>query len=404
MSASSDNRILIISEIGYGPPHLGNRARMAMLLDAIRDAGLAIHFAAVDMVPEERDALAPRVDRWVADFRPALTTRLRRRARAFLDPHAVDDRIRSRTDLSLDRLIEPQWLERMRAVQSRERYSRVLVVFVFHSAFFTVFGGDTLKVLETQDVFGDRDERLRATGLTNQWFSTTPAEERKGLLRADRIIAIQDSERELFRALIDNQREVLTVGHIQPSRFVPFDPGSAVRIGYFASDNPLNSESLHWFLERCWPQLHRRCPSARLVIGGRICRLVSGLQEGVEIAGEVSDPLAFHANTLFSINPMLGGTGMKIKTVEALAAGRAVVTLPAGAAGLEALVGRGLTVVEDQDAFVEACIAMLDRPAQAMALGATLPVTIDALSAAWRRTLLQALELPHTPGAAGADA
>lgn len=395
-SPARDSRLLVVSEVGAGPPYEGNRARMAMLLDNIRALGYQIHFAGVGMRAAERDGLASRIDRWVTNFS---------NRRLVLRPSGLSDRIRwrleqagmlshdSRRDLRpLDARMDMHWVGELQAIQAKEHYPRVLVSYVFHSAFLEALPSTCLKVLDTHDIFGNRRERLEAAGLTNNWLTLTVADERRGLLRADRILAIQDAERTYFDTLLGGERIVRTVGHMCAARLVEPVAGFETRIGYFASDNSLNVESLEWFLESCWPSLVAHHPAASLIVGGRVCRTLRSVPAGVEIMGEMRDPADLYARCLFVINPMRGGTGLKIKTVEALAAGRTVVAFEAGAAGLAPVVGRGLTVAATPADFVNACARALSDPVGTTDLGRRLPAALEVMSAGWRTELHMALE------------
>lgn len=284
------------------------------------------------------------------------------------------------------------WVGELQAIQAKEHYPRVLVSYVFHSAFLEALPSTCLKVLDTHDIFGNRRERLEAAGLTNNWLTLTVADERRGLLRADRILAIQDAERTYFDTLLGGERIVRTVGHMCAARLVEPVAGFETRIGYFASDNSLNVESLEWFLESCWPSLVAQHPAASLIVGGRVCRALRSVRAGVEIMGEMRDPADLYARCLFVINPMRGGTGLKIKTVEALAAGRTVVAFEAGAAGLAPVVGRGLTVAATPADFVNACARALFDPVGTTDLGRRLPAALEVMSAGWRTELHMALE------------
>lgn len=396
MSAGRDRRVLVVSEVGAGPPFEGNRARTAMLLDAMRALGYDIHFAGVAMSAAERAGLTSRIDRWVTNFS---------NLRLVLRPSGLSDRLHfrleqagllahdSRRDLRpLDARMDPRWVEQLRTIQAREAYPRVMVSYVFHSGFLDACGADCLKVLDTHDIFGDRRERLEAAGLTNNWLTLTVADERRGLMRADRILAIQDAERAYFDDLLGGQRVVRTVGHMCAARYVEPAAGSETRAGYFASDNSLNVESLEWFLASCWPAIRAQRPTATLLVAGRVCRALRALPPGVESMGEVRDPAEFHARCLFVVNPMRGGTGLKIKTVEALAAGRLVVTFAAGAAGLAPFVDRGLTVAATAPDFAAACLRAFDDPSGTADVGRHLPARIEAMSRAWRDELRLALE------------
>jgi len=60
--------------------------------------------------------------------------------------------------------------------------------------------------------------------------------------------------------------------------------------------------------------------------------------------------------------PLRLGSGLKIKLVEALSHGRAVVTTDVGAQGLEVLAGSAFVLADDPVAFAEACADLLSHP------------------------------------------
>ena len=61
-------RILVIAEIGCGPPYYGNRARMRSLLGELRALGYSIDFAGVRFSAEEKASTLSHIDRWVHSF------------------------------------------------------------------------------------------------------------------------------------------------------------------------------------------------------------------------------------------------------------------------------------------------------------------------------------------------
>src|SRR6056297_1287578 len=64
----NDPRILIISDIGCGPPWRGNRMRMRRLLAEIKKMGFEIFFAGVRMSDREKESLSGFVDEWMTNF------------------------------------------------------------------------------------------------------------------------------------------------------------------------------------------------------------------------------------------------------------------------------------------------------------------------------------------------
>jgi glycosyltransferase involved in cell wall biosynthesis len=147
-------------------------------------------------------------------------------------------------------------------------------------------------------------------------------------------------------ALKPDEIRALVGGYVRGE--VPENPGAEQRLGYIGADNPLNLQGMQWFIREVWPAVRREIPAARLMVSGSICdKLKPG--PGIELLGKVRDAAQAHADFLVSINPMPSGTGLKIKTVEAMACGRPVVATPAGCAGLRSYVGQGLAEAKDAD-------------------------------------------------------
>jgi glycosyltransferase involved in cell wall biosynthesis len=376
-------KILIISEFGCGPPYYGNRTRMRTLIAELRALGYTIDFAGVRFSPEEKAATIPHIDRWVHSFdEPAVAFFWRRRKWAIKQRlRRMQSRNVAETDdiANLDRWFNPAWLDEARKLQAREDYRNVMVAYVFHSIFLEAFPDPCRRILEAQDTFAARHEKVEAAGIARYWFSCSEGEERMGLERAHVVLAIQDEEADVFRRQLRGKSEVRVVGHFVEPCEVAENPGAAQRIGYIGAYNPLNLQGLQWFIREVWPTVWREFPAARLVVAGSICdKLKPG--PGLELLGKVRDAAQAHADFLVSLNPMPSGTGLKIKTVEAMACGRPVVATPAGCAGLRAYLGQGLVEAKDTDSFAEAVLTWVRNPDEARRQGRLARAAMEELN------------------------
>jgi glycosyltransferase involved in cell wall biosynthesis len=398
----TDRRLLVISRIGVGPPYAGNRSRMAALLDDLRALGFELHFAGVDLSEEEKRETRQAVDRWIHDFvwpeggRRPLAERIRRRfggAWQGLRRRCSPGRERDLPigNHPLDDLFHPRWLAEARRLQRAGHYRRVLVSYVIHSAFFEAFDSRCLKILDCHDVFTDRNALLHRAQLDPQdfWISLNQADERRGLQRSDVILGIQERESSYFRRLTHGRRVVRTVGHILRSDPLPFADDQPPVVGYLASANPLNRVGLRWFLEEVWPQVKARGGVGRLVVAGGICGAMP-LPEEVRRLGIVRSPREIYQLSLFMINPMRSGTGLKIKTIEAMAHGRAMVCTPAGVEGMA--LAPGVAVAVTADDFADAVLAYLRDPGAARSAGAAAAGHLAGLRQQARGALLEALD------------
>ncbi len=209
----------------------------------------------------------------------------------------------------------------------------VLVEYVFFSKALDFFPDTVVKLIDTHDVFSNRHQRLADLGLPPSFFSTAPAQEAAGLRRAHMILAIQDEEREQLASL--TERPVITVGHIGPEVVLQRSPATSLRIGYLGSSNPINVASIKALLAELAPLVTDGQPF-ELVIAGGVCDYIDPVPSGLTVTklGRVSELQEFYGVVDVVINPAIGGTGLKIKTVEALLHGCPVISTTDGSVGL----------------------------------------------------------------------
>lgn len=210
-------------------------------------------------------------------------------------------------------------------------YQVVHVNYIWYAPLLAHFGPTVVKVLDSHDVFADRAEAYRQAGLTPAWFSTTRAEEDRAFRLADAVLAIQRDEARAMAAR--GHPNILFLPYLEPQE-QPFGPRGTTGplvLGYLGSGNDWNIRSLRAFLQ-AWQGRGDRLPVQLLVAGG-ICRHLAD-QPGVAKMGFVQELQTFYGAIDVAINPMVGGTGLKIKTVEPLSFGRPVLSTPAGIQGL----------------------------------------------------------------------
>lgn len=357
----NDNRILIISDIGCGPPYMGNRIRMRSLLKEIRKAGYQIHFAGIHLSDKEKRSVLPFIDEWVQNF---FREKVKNKNPLWnLYPTIVKKIFNRRfTNYSqeknhqgIDSLFDPIWEDQILKIQEYKNYKRILVPYIYNSKFLDFFNSDTLKIIDTHDVFTDRNKKLKKNQIEDLWFSVSEADEKKAILRANRIIAIQNKEKEYFSKLVGDKVLVKTVSHFINYKPVSVDSEPVTRFGFMGSDNPLNVDGLNWFFDRIFPKVLERIPDAELVIAGSVCKKIPEKHLCKQM-GFVEHVEEFYSLCSFTINPIKVGTGLKIKTIESIAHGVPVIGTSYSAEGLEAFIGNGITVCKNEDEFIDEMI------------------------------------------------
>jgi len=118
-----------------------------------------------------------------------------------------------------------------------------------------------------------------------------------------------------------------------------------------------NQEGLLWFLKNCWPEVHQRYPGLRFYIAGRNAPswLIRKFNlPGVEYLGEVDDAHNFMDSKAVMVVPLLSGSGMRVKIIEAMAMGKAIVSTSIGAEGIGVEDGKNILIANDPESFIEA--------------------------------------------------
>lgn len=170
-----------------------------------------------------------------------------------------------------------------------------------------------------------------------------------------------------------------------------------------------NQDALEYFAGAILPEIIRTNPKAVLTIVGRrpAEAFLEKLQNipGVKFLGEVPDVRPYLESASVVIVPLRIGGGSRLKILEALAAGKAVVSTTIGAEGLELTNGKDLVIADEPRTFAMAVLELLKNPAKRRALGESGRQTVIAkydwneitqrLEEVWRRvSQRQDLEKP----------
>jgi glycosyltransferase involved in cell wall biosynthesis len=188
-----------------------------------------------------------------------------------------------------------------------------------------------LRWVDCHDILSERTVRFRAAGL-DPWIVCSPEFERNLLDDADVLLAIQECDADWLRG----QLPLKTVTCLPPSIDLPpgFRRGSpqtleVLCVGALHAGN----DGIRTFSQAHWPRVLARVPGARLRIVGGIGEGLDA-RPGVDVVGRVEDLAGYYASAAVVLCPIEVGTGAKIKMIEALRYGKAVVASGAAQEGL----------------------------------------------------------------------
>jgi polysaccharide biosynthesis protein PslH len=211
--------------------------------------------------------------------------------------------------------------------------------------------------------------------------------ERRVFGSAEAIVVFTEED----RARIAPRAPADRVERIAPGIDVPARAGvpsgqGVVFVGGFG--HPPNVEAALRLGRSIFPAVREQVPGATLELVGAApppeVRAVAG--NGVTVTGRVPDAQAYLDGAAVVTAPLQLGGGMRVKVLEALAAGKALVTTPRALAGIDLAPGEHALVGERDEELADAIAELLEDPERARRLGeAARAWAAEQLS--WERTL-----------------
>jgi glycosyltransferase involved in cell wall biosynthesis len=158
---------------------------------------------------------------------------------------------------------------------------------------------------------------------------------------------------------------------IAPPPTLARDEGTVLLVGSFLWHAKRRNAA--WLIGDVWPQVRRTHPQASLAIVGRGAdRLAAQASAGSGIAlhADVPDVSTYLHRAAVFVNPERQVGGIKLKTLEAAAAGLPIVSTPAGVEGTGLVDGESCVVCGDGAEFAAAVGSLLGDPQRRARVGA----------------------------------
>jgi glycosyltransferase involved in cell wall biosynthesis len=130
-----------------------------------------------------------------------------------------------------------------------------------------------------------------------------------------------------------------------------------------ALDYEPNTDAVEWFVREVFALVRRRVPTARVRVVGRGAERLQWIDQvdGVDLVGPVDELEPELRRTDVSIVPIRVGAGTRLKVVEALANHLPLVTTTVGCEGIDLTHGLDALIVDDAEAFADACVRLLSE-------------------------------------------
>lgn len=189
------------------------------------------------------------------------------------------------------------------------------------------------------------------------------------------VVAMSEADKEKIVQIVGQEIVVPVVPNgVDLEYFKPVNecgqPGGIVFTG--TMNHPPNHEGIMFFLNDIFPKIIEKVPSIKITIVGNSPKqqLLSVIDNRfVTVTGFVDDIRPYLASASIVVVPLLSGSGTRLKILEAMAMGKAIVSTSIGAEGITYTHEKNILIANDPGEFAKTVIDLLNNPTQRYHLG-----------------------------------
>ena len=338
-------KILIVADTPTHPVIGGNRMCILQNAHLLREIGFEVFFLLYDfygvMDSEKEDCKSFWGDHFFY-FTPS---------GVYKSIHKIASKLVPSLNRKVDFYCSDSLVSFINKLHIRENFEGLLVNYIWLSKLYKT--NIPKKALYTHDVFTNRADRITAN---YKWMYFTPNQEAKALHRFENVLAIQQNEAVFFKLLVPGCK-VYTIYSPVTYKSQPITGNHNVL--FFSGGGELNVSGLEWYLHEIHPEIVKLVPDYTLCIGGKICDCLNEhhIDKNIKLYGVYDNVADFYQLGDVAINPAYSGSGLKIKTIEAISHGKYIVVHPHSAEGLYGQ--PPLISSEDPETFAQSLISAL---------------------------------------------
>jgi glycosyltransferase involved in cell wall biosynthesis len=361
-------RILFLSTWFPNPPDNGSKLRVYHLLEALAQQHqiTLLSFAFATAEPEHRGALQA----WCEALHVVP-----------LDPFAANRAGSLRTFLSARPVASrpiPAMSQLVTETVRAHKFAAVIASTEMTASYALLVPQDTIKILEAHNSMSrwmhDRFQNAAsAPQRVRCWASWQKCRrhEAKYYPYFDLVTMVSEQDRAVTAATVgkcpprvESVPNGVDTRHNRPGLAVA-EPCRLVYNG--ALTYSANYDAMQYFLAEIYPLIKTAVPEVSLAITGSTKGVdLDGLalDESVRLTGYVEDVRIPVAEAAVCVTPIRQGGGTRLKILEAMALGTAVVSTSKGAEGLDVADGEHLLLADTPQAFAQSVVSLLRDPAQ----------------------------------------
>jgi glycosyltransferase involved in cell wall biosynthesis len=191
--------------------------------------------------------------------------------------------------------------------------------------------------------------------------------ERVSCQKADMVITVSENDQHsLLKLCPEVDIQVIPNGvDIHQCPFLPQDNATKNILFVGSLFYYPNLQAVHFFCENIWPLVIEKVPEAKLMIVGKESSQYQKIKSypGVQLMGYVKDLTPYYRESALTIAPLQMGSGSRLKILESMAFGRAVISTSKGCEGLSVHDGKDIFIEDEPISFAKRIIQLLENPA-----------------------------------------
>jgi glycosyltransferase involved in cell wall biosynthesis len=189
--------------------------------------------------------------------------------------------------------------------------------------------------------------------------------ERDVFRRADVVWAISEEDNSAYLNRMGVQADGILGVCMDVDRYANVGASELMNIVHVGSADLRKGRGLHDFIANVWPIIRAQEQDARLILAGGGTQSFADPARGIEGLGFVEDERDVLERGLLFLNPQHIGSGIQLKSIVAMLAGKVLVSTPMGAQGIEGEAGTHFVVAESPEAMAADILSLIQDPAQA---------------------------------------
>jgi GT2 family glycosyltransferase len=234
---------------------------------------------------------------------------------------------------------------------------------------------DAKSAVIMHDLVSSRKSQFDALQSKDSVADLSEDEECEKLAAADCILAIQGDEAAVVTTHLPHHQVMVVQMAARPvAEPAPGDDDTVLFVGSGAAPNV---DGVRWFVERCWPLIRAQRPNALFHVAGTVSQTFGPPPKGVLYLGQMHDLSPLYNRAGVVVSPLRVGSGLKIKLIEALESGKAVVSTSVTLQGVADRLSDAVQQADDAEAFADAVVSLLNDAKARVSLARR---ALDALS------------------------